>query len=141
MATPLPDPPTADPQRLEQLRCSLIKLRWLVAGVLWLLILPWAAWALRYEVALLHEYFTWAALRYAIISNIRVTLALSLCLGVTTSTLIRQSWTILFGLTPKEQYRLSQLLEDIDRQGRKHPLWRWVRPKSSSNHFSSNNSR
>ncbi|NEO83513.1 MAG: hypothetical protein F6J87_04525 [Spirulina sp. SIO3F2] len=131
MASHLPEPDPTDPQRIEQLRCTLIRLRWVVAGVLWVLILPWAAWVLRDEVALLYEYFTWAALRYAIVDNFKVTLALSLCLGVTTSTLVRQSWTILFGLTPKEQYRLGQLLAEIDRQGRKHPLWRWVHPKSS----------
>ena len=136
MAAPLPevqaaDSPPLDPQRLAQLKAGLMRLRWLVTGLLWLVLLPLIAWILRAEISLMADYFTWVALRYAIAHNFWAAIALSICLGMTIGTLFRQGRTLLFGLTAKEQYRLEQLLQEIDRQGRKHPLWRWLDLKSS----------
>ncbi|MEM8639800.1 MAG: hypothetical protein AAGG51_13440 [Cyanobacteria bacterium P01_G01_bin.54] len=123
---PQPDllPPTD--QRLAKLQTAMVGLRWLVVAGLWLFILPGVLWSMRDEIQLLRAHFTWVGLRYAIAYNLWATLGLSLCLGMTASVLVWQSRNILFGRPQREQYRLEQLLAQIESQGRRHPLWRWL---------------
>ncbi|MGB0562853.1 MAG: hypothetical protein ACPGVO_13770 [Spirulinaceae cyanobacterium] len=128
---PQPNLPTSTDPRLAQLQQAMVGLRWLVVAGLWLLILPGALWAVRDEIQLLRSHFTWVGLRYAIAYNPWVAFGLSLCLGMTTSVLVWQSRNILFGRPQREQYRLQQLLERIERQGRRHPLWHWVHREQS----------
>ncbi len=112
--------------------------RWLVASCLWLTIGAWSLWSFRDDIALVQEYFTWAAVRAGLsCSQTRVggwlpciiplrTLGLTLCIGVTTSVLVWQSRNILFGLPRPEKRRLEQQVQRIRQQGRSHPLWKWV---------------
>jgi hypothetical protein len=75
---------------------------------------------------LLQQYFTWVALRYALISHPLSTLGLSFCVAVTTSVLIWQSRNILLGLPLAEKQRLEKQVLHIRQQGSTHPLWKWI---------------
>lgn len=100
--------------------------RWVVVGLSWLTILPVSLWVLRRDIALLRDFFTWAGVRYALIFHPAVTIALSLCIGLTLGVLIWQSRNILFGLPDKELKRLQRQVVHIRERGDRHPLWRWV---------------
>lgn len=110
-------------QRLHRLT---VYSRWLFVGLLWLVLAPISLWNLRGELVLLQDYFTWTAVRYAIIYNRLPALGLIFCVGVTVSVLIWQSRNILWG--PPEDYLnyLERQVLRIRRQGKSHPLWRWV---------------
>lgn len=100
--------------------------RWLVVGLCWLILAPLSIWGLRDEISLWRDYFTWTAVRYGLAYNPWATLCLSVCLGVTTAVLVGQSKHILFGISPREKYRLQQQVRRIKSAGPSHPLWRWV---------------
>lgn len=116
--------------QLIRLQQAMVMLRWLVAGVVWLIVLVWIALVLPHEVSLLRDHFTWVGLRYAIADHFWFALMLSLAVGLTTSVLVWQSRNILFGLPDREKYRLEQLLTKIEERGRRHPLWFWVHRES-----------
>jgi hypothetical protein len=100
--------------------------RWLTVLVLWLTAGAWSLWNLRYNIGLIQEHFTWAALRYGLHFNPIPTVGLSVCIGMTAAVLVWQSRNILYGLSAPEQKRLVQQVRDIRHQGRSHPLWKWV---------------
>lgn len=99
---------------------------------LWLTIGVWSLWELRYPISLMRDYFTWAALRHGLISNLPATVGLGLCIGMTLSVLIWQSRNILFGLSIEEQQKLEQTVLKIRQQGQSHPLWKWIEPSEKS---------
>lgn len=113
----------AQVQRLHQLT---VYGRWLVVGLLWLSVGALSLWSLRSEIALLQEYFTWVAVRYALIYNRLAAIGLGLCIGMTTAVLFWQSRNILLGRSLPEQRRLEQQVRRIRQQGSSHPLWKWV---------------
>jgi len=81
---------------------------------------------LRADIALWIEYFTWAAVRVAIRNDQLPFMGLGLCVAMTLSTLMRQSWDILYGISKQEYHSLVQQVQEIENQGRKHLLWQWV---------------
>jgi len=102
--------------------------RWLVVIGLWSTIGVLSLWGLRYPISLMQDYFTWAALRHGLISNMPATIGLGLCIGMTLSVLIWQSRNILFGLPIEEQRKLERSVLKIRQQGKSHPLWKWIEP-------------
>ncbi|WP_242017762.1 MULTISPECIES: hypothetical protein [Cyanophyceae] len=121
--------PSDDPsfgQQVQRLHQLTVYGRWLVAGLLWITVGPLSLWGLRYPISLMWEHFTWAALRYGLFYNPVPTLGLAFCVGMTVSVLVWQSRNILLGMPHREQQRLEQQVCQIRRQGKTHPLWKWV---------------
>lgn len=100
--------------------------RWLTVIFLWLSVGSSSIWALRDEIALWIENFTWAAVRYGLYFHRWPTLGLGLCLGMTLGVLTWQSRNVVRGLPLREKQRLEQQVSRIRQQGPSHPLWKWV---------------
>lgn len=100
--------------------------RWLFVGCLWLTVAPLSLWALRSEIALWRQYFTWTALRYGLYHHPVATFGLAFCIAMTTAVLVWQSRNILFGLPQRDRQRLQQQVQHIRQQGESHPLWKWI---------------
>lgn len=113
-------------QQVQKLHKITVYSRWLFVGLLWLAIAPVSLWSLRSEIALLKQYFTWAAVRFGLYYHPLPTFGLALCIGMTISVLVWQSRNILLGLPADEQQRLEQQVSKIRQQGSTHPLWKWV---------------
>lgn len=109
---------------LEKLRVIILRRWWVINGLLWLVVGSLSLWSLRPEIALLRQYFTWAAVRIGLAYNRPAALGLGLCVGLTVALLLAESRYLLFGLTTVEQQRLEKLLHRIEAQGAAHPLWR-----------------
>jgi len=112
--------------QMERLHHLQILGRWLTVAGLWLLVLPFSLWALRRDIQLWRDAFTWTAVRYALAFKPVVAIALALCVGLTVGVLIWQSRNILFGLPESERKRLQRQVVNIRERGDRHPLWRWV---------------
>ena len=102
------------------------KMRWALVIFLWLTVGIVSLWMIREDIALWMEYFTWAAVRVAIRNDQLPYMGLGVCVALTLSTLIRQSWDILFGINKREYHYLVKQVQEIETQGRKHWLWQWV---------------
>ncbi len=100
--------------------------RWLTVIFLWLSVGSLSIWALRDEIALCIENFTWAAVRYGLYFHRWPTLGLGLSLGMTLGVLTWQGRNMARGLPMREKQRLEQLVCRIRQQGPSHPLWKWV---------------
>jgi hypothetical protein len=100
--------------------------RWAIIALMWLTIGTYSLWELRYHIGLIQEDFTWAAVKYGLIFNLMPAIGLSLCVGMMTGTLVWQSRNIIWGISKKEQQRLTQQVANIRKQGSSHPLWKWV---------------
>ncbi|PSB22067.1 hypothetical protein C7B65_01250 [Phormidesmis priestleyi ULC007] len=103
--------------------------RWLTVLGLWLTVGSVSLWSLRYPISLLQDYFTWAAVRWAIVFQPLPAIGLGLCVAMTLAVLVWQSRNILVGLPKVEQQRLEKQVLKIREQGSSHPLWRWVYPE------------
>lgn len=135
-------PPDFEPSEVEldpQFQAAVQRLhqmtvigRWLVAIGLWLTVGVLSLWGLSYPISLMIDYFTWAALRHGLASNVLATIGLGICIGMTLSVLIWQSRNILFGLPVAERQRLEKAVLKIRQQGKSHPLWNWIEPKEKS---------
>jgi hypothetical protein len=113
-------------EQVQKLHQFTVYGRWLFTACSWLIIAPFCLWDLRTEISLWQQYFTWVALRYAIIFHPLSSLGLSFCISVTASVLVWQSRNILWGLPLEEKDRLKKQVYRIRQQGSTHPLWRWV---------------
>lgn len=100
--------------------------RWLTVAVLWLGVAPLCLWALRSEIALWLDYFTWTAVRYTIIYNRLAAIGLIVCIAATIGVLVWQSRNILWGMPEDHRKYLEKQVLRIRRQGKSHPLWKWV---------------
>ncbi|MBE9214804.1 hypothetical protein IQ247_19370 [Plectonema cf. radiosum LEGE 06105] len=100
--------------------------RWLLVVFLWLILAPLCLWDLRKEIEFLREYFTWVAVRYALLFHPFAAIGLSLCIGMTLSVLVWQSRNILVGMPVSEKQRLEKQVYRIRERGPSHPLWKWV---------------
>ena len=132
-----PDDSTFKAQ-VQQLHRLTVYTRWLVIAILWITVAPLSLWALREEIALLQNHFTWSAVRYGLAYHRFAALGLGLCIGLTTATLVWHSRNILFGVSPADQHRLEQQVCKILQQGPTHPLWKWVistQDNRKSKHF------
>lgn len=123
--------------QVQQLHRLTVYTRWLVIAILWMTVAPLSLWALRGEIALWQNHFTWSAVRYGLAYHRFPALGLGLCMGLTTATLVWHSRNILFGVPPADQRRLEQQVSKILQQGPTHPLWKWVistpdQPKSKN---------
>ncbi|HEY9844832.1 MAG TPA: hypothetical protein V6D03_01405, partial [Candidatus Caenarcaniphilales bacterium] len=92
-----PNPDASFRQEVERLHQLSVLGRWRTIGLIWLTIGTLSLWALRTEISLWIDYFTWAAVRYAIIYNRFPALGIAFCLGMTVATLVWQSRNILLG--------------------------------------------
>jgi len=113
-------------QQVERMRQLAVIGRWLVAAVLWLTIGVASLWRFRRDLQLMMDYFTWAAMRYALAGAPLAAIGLGLCVGMTVSVLIWQSRNILFGLPQAERKQFERQVIKIRQQGTSHPLWRWI---------------
>lgn len=113
-------------QQMERLHQLTVWGRWGVVGLLWLTLAPLSLWALRSDIALWLDYFTWAAVRYGLAFNTPAAVGISVCIGMTVSVLVWQSRNILWGLPAREVKRLERHVLQIRQQGPRHPFWRWV---------------
>ncbi|KGF73004.1 hypothetical protein DO97_02860 [Neosynechococcus sphagnicola sy1] len=119
----------ADPtfrQQVQRLHELTVYGRWAIVLLLWLTLGPFSLWALRHEMGLWHESFTWVAVRYGLADHYGATLGLAFCVGMTVATLIWQSRNIIWGLPKRDRRCLENQVLQIRRQGQSHPLWRWV---------------
>jgi hypothetical protein len=92
----------------------------------WLGIGSASLWVLWDDIALMRQYFTWTALRYALAFNYWPSIGLAFCLAITGAVLVWQSRNIILGLSPREKLRLEQRVRKIRDEGSRHPLWRWI---------------
>ena len=113
-------------QRLHQLT---VYGRWLTVLGLWLTVGSVSLWSLRYPISLLRDYFTWAAVRWAMVFQPLPALGLGLCAAMTIAVLVWQGRNGLIGLPKSERQRLERQVLKIHEQGSSHPLWKWVHPK------------
>lgn len=113
-------------QKVARLHQLTVYFRWLFVLFSWLTLGTYALWNLREEIALVFDYFTWAAVYYGLHFNFLPTLCLIFCVATTISVLVWQSRNIIWGLPPKEKRQLEKQVEKILASGRKHPLWKWI---------------
>jgi hypothetical protein len=113
-------------QQIQRLHHFTVYSRWLFVGGLWLVVAPICLWALRSEFALWMDYFTWTAVRFAIVYNRLPALGLIICIAATVALLVWQSRNILWGMPKEYSEHLEEQVFQIRRQGKSHPLWRWV---------------
>jgi hypothetical protein len=111
-------------QRLHQLT---IYGRWLFVVVCWMTIGSYGIWGLREDISLWREYFTWAAVRYAIVFNRIPAFCVAFCIGITTAVLVWQSQNTFRGLSVEERQRLEKQVRKINAIGSRHPLWKWLK--------------
>lgn len=111
-------------QRLHEVT---VKGRWLAVGVCWLTVVPCSIWILRYNIALVRDYFTWAAVRYGLAEHPFAAFGLVLTLGMTTGLLVWQSRNIIAGFPKRYKIQLAEQVIRIRHKGRKHPLWKFVK--------------
>ena len=113
-------------QQVERLHHLTVYSRWAAVLGLWMSVGLLSLWHVRHELELWADYFTWAALRYAIIFNRLPAIGLATCIGMTVSVLVWQSRNILWGLPKLDRDRLKLQVWKIRQQGPKHPLWAWI---------------
>lgn len=123
--------PHSDPtfeRQVQRLHEMTVWARWLVVGLLWLSVGLVSLWALRSDIKLLLDHFTWAALRYSLSVRYNPIPALGLfaCASMTIAVLVWQSRNILFGMPQDERSRLEQQVLRIRHQGPTHPFWKWI---------------
>ena len=129
------EPSASDPEleldpvfknQIDRLYALNIYGRWIAIGLLWLTIGVYSLWELRYPISLIHEHFTWAAVKYGLIAEPLPAFCFCLCVGMMTGTLVWQSRNIIWGISTDERQRLIRQVANIRRQGNSHPLWKWV---------------
>ncbi|MGF1478158.1 MAG: hypothetical protein ACFB4I_01525 [Cyanophyceae cyanobacterium] len=113
-------------KQIQKLHRLTVWSRWLLVLGCWLCLGTISIWSLRSEIVLWQQYFTWTAVRYAIIYNRLPAFCLAFCIGITAAVLVWQSLNIVRGLSAKEKYRLAQQVQKIRLAGPSHPLWKWV---------------
>jgi hypothetical protein len=113
-------------QQVDRLHHLTVYGRWLFVGGLWLTLGSFSIWGLRYPIALIHEYFTWAAVYYGLHFHPIPAIGLSTCIAFTTAVLVWQSRNILLGLPKRDRARLERQVMRIRQQGSSHPLWKYV---------------
>jgi hypothetical protein len=108
--------------------------RWFLNLCLWLTIGVASLWDLRFEIAIWFEYFTWAAVRASMRSHRLAFLGISFCVAMMLATLVWQSSIILWGISNREKRSLIRQIQKIQKQGKTHPLWRWVCEEKANNY-------
>jgi hypothetical protein len=124
MSNDIQQPSDREIQKLHQL---MIYGRWIAVATVWILIVPFALWDMRETIQLCIDYCTWSNIRLGLEFNPWSALGLSFSVGFALSVLVWQSINILKGeLSGRQKYYLSQQVQKIRQQGKKHWLYRWV---------------
>jgi hypothetical protein len=110
----------------DRLHILHLRVRWAVAGFLWLVSMPIGLWLFRSQLELLRDYFTWAGLRYGLAFQPLAAVLMLLPIAWVTSLLLWQCRNALFGMAEADQHRLLHHGRQILKQGETHPLWRWL---------------
>ena len=113
-------------QQVDRLYSLTVYLRWLVVLICWLTLGVYGIWQIREAIALWFDYFTWSAVYYTFHFNFVPTLCLAICVGVTVSSLVRQSRNTIWGIPHQERKQLERQVTKILAVGKKHPLWKWI---------------
>lgn len=113
-------------QQVQRLHRLTVWGRWLFVLGCWLVIGSASLWVLWDDIALMRQYFTWTAVRYALAFNYWPSIGLAFCVAITGAVLVWQSRNIILGLSPREKLRLEQRVQKIRDKGPHHPLWRWI---------------
>jgi hypothetical protein len=100
--------------------------RWLLILFCWLTFGVYAFWQLKEDFFLWTQYFTWVAVRYALIFNPIATVCLSFCLVATLTLLAEQFLDLFFGLSDDEQEKLLKRAKKIYFKGTNHPFYNWI---------------
>lgn len=119
------DPLKLEPKIQKIYRINLY-LKWITVLIFWLSFGLFGMWELREEIALWQQYFTWSALRYALVYHRLAAIALSICIGLTVGLLITQSRDLLWGISDQEKYRLQQEIDKICAKGKSHPFYKFL---------------
>jgi len=114
--------PSPEDERIARLLTVHLYLRWAVVLCLWMTVGLTSLWALRAEIELWLDYFTWTAVRFALQYNRWAFLGLGLCVGATLGVLIWQSGHILLGILPSERRSLQKQLQQMSQWGKRHPF-------------------
>ncbi len=112
--------------QIDNLHRLTVYSRWIVIALLWGTIGIYSLWELRYPISLIHEDFTWAAVKYGLMFQPLPALGLFICIGIMAGTLTWQSRNIIWGLPAHDRDRLARQVVQIRAQGTSHPLWKWV---------------
>ena len=116
----------ATEKAIEALRQHSLIAWWRLTIGVWLTIGPLTLWQLRSEISLLLDYFTWTSVYYGLKYNFWGALGVFLCIGLTTTLIVREIRHLILGISPIERKRLENQLTQIRRQGASHPLWSLV---------------
>ena len=109
-------------QQVQRLHRLTVWGRWLFVLGCWLVIGSASLWVLWDDIALMRQYFTWTAVRYALAFNYWASIGLAFCVAITGAVLVWQSRNIILGLSPREKLRLEQRVQKIQAKGPGHPL-------------------
>ncbi len=124
--------PNARFSKVDRLHRFSVYMRWGFAIILWITVFPLCLWSLRREISLWFDYWTWAAVFYALLAHPFAALGLFFCVGMTLSVLVWQSRNIIWGMPRSEVLLLTRQLRRIQTSGLKHPLWKWIDWKSGT---------
>ena len=113
-------------QQVQRLYKLNLYRRWLSIILCWLTLGSFSLWKLWGEFKLLHEDFTWVALRYGLAFNLLPTLSLFFCIAITGAVSAWHSSHTIRNLSPKEKIRLKNQLKKIQQLKPSHPLRKWV---------------
>jgi hypothetical protein len=100
--------------------------RWLTICLMWLTVGIYSLWELRYQISLILEDFTWAAVKYGLIFQPIPGCGLCLCVMLTITSLAWQSRNLIWGIPKHERQRLIKQVARIRKQGSSHPLWKLI---------------
>lgn len=121
---------TISEQEIERLHQLTLYGRWILVGISWIFILPWALWELRETISFCQEYCTWSAIRAGIEFNPWAALGVTFCIAFATSVLVWQSSYILRGeLSDKEKYYFIEKIKKIRTKNKNNWLYRLMYEK------------
>jgi hypothetical protein len=102
-------------------------MRWGGVALMWLTLGAWSCWEMRESIALLGEYFSFTGLQYSIFFHMwNGGIGLIICVAMTISSLVWQIGRWLWPPSDRERHRLQVRVQQIQAQGSKHLLWRWI---------------
>jgi hypothetical protein len=118
------EPELLDSQTLDDRVHSLIALqtqrRWYFVIFLWLTIGVASVWSVRSDIALWLEFFTWSAVRQSLRNQPLAYFGFGFSVAMTLSTLMRQSWNILRGITKQEYQELVKQVYELEERNKKY---------------------
>ncbi len=111
---------------LEKIHLLTVYIRWILVLLSWLTLGAYGLWSLREEYGLWQEYFTWTAVRYALVFHPSAALSLALCLSLTAVALVYTSLYLLFGISESQKQQHLKQAQKIYFKGSSHPVYSWL---------------